>query len=71
MEGMFYDSEFTAKNGDISGWDVSNVTNMKGMFMDSKFVVDISKWDVSNVTDLRFIFDGCRIKEEYKPKGIK
>jgi surface protein len=29
MSGMFWDSVF---NGDISQWNVSNVTNMKEMF---------------------------------------
>ena len=30
MSGLFYKSYF---NGDISQWDVSNVKDMKGMFM--------------------------------------
>ena len=50
-------------NGDISEWDVSNVTNMKGMFSTdcafegtSRFNGDLSKWDVSRVTDMSFMF---------------
>jgi surface protein len=43
-------------NGDISGWDVSNVTNMSFMFGKSKFNGDISSWDVSNVTDMHGMF---------------
>ena len=43
-------------NGDISRWDVSNVTNMDSMFWGSKFNRDISKWDVSNVTNMEFMF---------------
>ena len=35
--------------GDISKWDVSNVTNMSYMFYNSEFDGDISQWDVSNV----------------------
>jgi hypothetical protein len=38
-----------AINGNISGWDVSNVDFMHSMFMDSNFNQDISAWDVSNV----------------------
>ena len=39
------------KYGDISGWDVSNVTNMKYMFRNAEsFNGDLSKWNVSNVT---------------------
>ena len=49
----FNESQF---NGDISQWDVSNVTNMSGMFMYSKFNGDISQWDVSNVTDMSGMF---------------
>ena len=53
MEGVFYNSTF---NGNISKWDVSNVTDMSYMFQfqQSKFNQNISKWDVSNVT----IMDG-------------
>jgi len=39
MQEMFSDSEF---NGDISQWDVSNVTNMSSMFRYSVFNGDIS-----------------------------
>src|SRR5574344_1054083 len=44
MSWLFDDNEF---NGDISKWDVSNVTDMGGMFYNnSKFNGDISNWDV-------------------------
>ena len=46
-------------NGDISEWDVSNVTNMRFMFCDTKFSGDISDWDVSNVKDMYDMFYGC------------
>ena len=36
-------------NGDISKWDVSNVTKMTKMFSFSYFNGDISQWDVTNV----------------------
>jgi len=39
MEGMF---SYTVFTGDISKWDVSNVTNMEGMFLGSVFNSDIS-----------------------------
>ena len=39
---MFYDSQF---DGNISKWDVSNVTEMENMFGgSSKFNGDISNW---------------------------
>ena len=57
MSELFLWSDF---NGNISGWDVSNVTNMYGMFYScKKFNQDISNWDVSNVSDMAFMFNGC------------
>ena len=54
MSYLFEDAyEF---NGDISKWDVSNVTNMESMFQESDFNGDISNWDVSNVTDMNGMF---------------
>ena len=66
MSYLFEDLNF---NGDISNWNVSNVTDMWGMFARcEKFNQDISKWDVSKVKCMSFIFYNCPIKDEYKPK---
>ncbi|MEO1022159.1 MAG: BspA family leucine-rich repeat surface protein, partial [Bacteroidota bacterium] len=47
-------------NGDISSWDVSNVTNMGSMFSSaSSFNGDVSSWDVSNVTNMSRMFSGA------------
>jgi surface protein len=55
MEDMFNGSH--QFNGDISQWDVSNVTNMDSMFgYSKKFNGDISQWDVSNVTNMEEMF---------------
>ena len=43
-------------NVDISNWDVSNVTNMEGLFARGSFNGNISDWDVSNVTDFSQLF---------------
>ncbi|MCF2487717.1 BspA family leucine-rich repeat surface protein [Dyadobacter sp. CY347] len=41
----------------INNWDVSNVTNMQGMFyLASNFNEPIGDWDVSNVTSMRAMF---------------
>ena len=59
-EGIFDNTFF--KYIDISGWDVSNVTNMSGMFWGCeglKSVGDISKWDVSSVTNMHRMFCDC------------
>ena len=63
MERLFVDEDHNAVpgadkfNGDLSGWDVSRVTNMRTMFYSaSSFNGDISKWDVSRVTDMSWTF---------------
>jgi uncharacterized repeat protein (TIGR02543 family) len=44
-------------NPDVSGWDVSNVTDMSGMFRSAVyFDLDLNSWDVSNVTDMSSMF---------------
>ncbi len=49
------------KYGDISGWDVSNVRDMKMMFWGAKsFDGDLSKWDVSNVRDMKYMFRNAK-----------
>jgi surface protein len=46
----------TLFNWDISGWDVSNVTDMTVMlYQASSFNQPIGTWDVSNVTDMSFM----------------
>ena len=58
---MSYLFQFLDFNGDISKWNVSNVTDMSCMFYECKsFNQDISGWDVSNVTDMRYMFSGCK-----------
>ena len=55
MNVMFYFAQYF--NGDIGGWDVSEVTNMAFMFSGaSKFNQDIGGWDVSKVTNMNCMF---------------
>ena len=45
----------------LEDWDISKVTNMRGMFRDCrKFNSDLSKWDVSNVENMREMFWDCQ-----------
>ena len=58
--GLFEKTKF--KYIDISDWDVSNVTDMFGMFYqcnELKSAGDISYWDVSNVTNMAYMFASC------------
>ena len=48
------------KYGEINNWDVSNVTNMYGMFAYAHFFNQpLNKWNVSKVTDMYGMFDGA------------
>ena len=44
---------------DVSSWDVSNVTNMEGMFRDCSNLtsLDLASWDTSNVTNMSNMFE--------------
>ena len=53
------DDYFNRYSRDFSGiesWNVSNVTDMSGMFRESSFNQDISSWDVSNVKNMSSMF---------------
>ena len=60
MSNLFSDNTgygLTAFNGDISRWDVSNVTNMSWMFYRAyEFNQPIGDWDVSNVKNMYCMF---------------
>lgn len=62
MAHMFQESNF---NGDISGWDVSNVTNMSLMFLGaSNFDQDLGGWDIGNVENMSNMFDSSGMSKE-------
>ncbi|WP_089354861.1 LamG-like jellyroll fold domain-containing protein [Ekhidna lutea] len=42
--------------GDLSGWDVSTITDMSFLFSSTSFNGDISSWDVSSVTNMSYLF---------------
>jgi surface protein len=62
MCNMFECAKFNSDSLDLSGWDVSNVTNMDSMFsyIDDLKSLDLSDWNVSNVTDMCYMFGNCK-----------
>ena len=53
----YADANIRSFNDDISRWDTSNVTTMKGMFYIAyAFNGDLSRWDTSNVTTIEGMF---------------
>ena len=51
----------TGPHGPIGEWDVSRVTDMRGVFYNSQsFNQSLSKWDVSRVTYMGAIFSGAQ-----------
>ena len=48
------------KYGEISTWDVSNVTNMAWMFHEAtSFNQPLNNWNVSNLKDMSYMFQGA------------
>ena len=56
MNSMFRDTSFSAN---LSGWNVSQVTDTSRVFQGSSFNGDISGWDVSRVQAMRSMFSGA------------
>jgi hypothetical protein len=52
------------RDGNINDWDVSQVTDMSGVFEDTTFNDRIDRWDVRNVTSMdRMFLDATRFNQ--------
>lgn len=59
MAFMFVNAT-SLSNEDLSAWNVSNVTNMRGTFLNARsFNGNISTWNVSNVTNMWQMFNNA------------
>ena len=56
MSGMFNRAKLEVSNPSFNDWDVSTITSMSGLFVESLFNENINDWDVSNVTDMNSMF---------------
>ena len=63
MSGLFKDTLGRDFSG-IEFWDVSNVTDMSSMFLNSSFNHNISSWNVSNVTDMSGMFSDSSFNQD-------
>ena len=62
MEGMFANCLPLTGNATFNNWDVSNVTNMRGMFnFTYVFNQPLGNWDVGSVTNMSTMFFGAEI----------
>ena len=61
MSYMFSMGRKGTFNADITQWDVSNITNMEGLFQDTtSFNQDLSLWNVSNVRKMNNMFNNAK-----------
>ena len=65
---MFQECNSLISLPDISKWDTSKVTNMRGMYSGCYSLTslpDISKWDISNVNNMGGLLEECNKLKYY------
>ena len=70
MSKLFSDNIFCNMIFDVSGWNVSNVENMKFMFYDClKFNCNLNKWNINNANTYYMLYNCNKLKN--KPSWYK
>lgn len=60
MSYMFLDCKNFISNPTIDNWNISNITNLEGIFYNCYlFNQPVGNWDTSNITNLKRAFAGC------------
>lgn len=58
---------------DLTGWNISNVTNLESTFLNTSFNGNISTWNVSKVTTMNSTFNGSSFNGDisgWTPSGL-
>lgn len=71
MTNLFDTDDLRYFNGDISGWDVSHVREMRSMFEGADFNGDLSRWDVSNVERMARMFAKSKFNQDLSAWDVK
>ena len=70
MDYLFFDivnEERYRNGGDVTGFDVSNVTSMEGTFKEHDDIGHLGHWDVSNVTNMSHLFESSNLYSSSEP----
>jgi hypothetical protein len=76
MEYMFYESEFTGKNGDIGKWKLKSIENVEEMFSKSKLELSLDGWKHYLLKDFgkrkcRYMFSEMKNTNFKEPKWFR
>ena len=61
----------TDKYGHMTEWDVSEVTDMGGLFKGRENIPSLAKWDVGRVTDMGSMFENSNFNEDIRHWDVR